>query len=291
MTTVLPRLNRMIETLQSQQNADGGWSYRPGSSSWIEPTVYSLLAGYALGDAGGRSKAISWLRSTQQADGGWAPKPGVPQSTWVTALAALIPSQDLGQQEHDRAIRWLLDVTAANATFMARLRAWLSMESSSDPNDGWPWFPGTAAWATPTAIALLALIKENRHHPTRALQDRITGGQKFLLAHRCTDGGWNHGAVKALGVDATSYPETTGAALLALSDTNPAVLRPSIDRAEAWWKDCQSSEGASWLMLGLRAVGRPRSGCPETLRPRTIQDQALCAIASAGDRGVQLFTV
>jgi hypothetical protein len=280
----------MIDSLKIHQNADGGWPYKPGGSSWTEPTVYVLLAGYSAGDASGRDKGIAWLRRRQRSDGGWAPKPGVAQSTWVTALAALIPAEDIGEPEHQRAIRWLLELTAANATYMARIRAWLSREKNSDPNAGWPWFPGTAAWVTPTAIATLALAKENRRRPDASVRDRVSSGRRFLLAHRCADGGWNHGAANALGVNAQSYPETTGAALLALYGADAAALRPSVRRAEEWWKDCQSAEGASWLMLGLRANGCPQAGIPERYKPRTIQDAALCAIAAAGDSGTGVFT-
>jgi len=279
----------MINPLHTYQNSDGGWPYRPGGSSWTEPTVFALLAGYATGNLTGRARALDWLRRMQRIDGGWTPKPGVDQSTWVTALVALLPPADLGSAAHFRAIRWLLDQTPANATLSYRLRAWLDHTDAGESERGWSWLPGTAAWATPTAIATLALNQECRRNPSALLNDRITSARKFLLAHRCADGGWNHGAAKALGFDAESYPETTGAALLAVAALDHNSIAPSIARAEAWWNNCPSCEAASWLMLGLRAAGRAKAVPPPALKSRTIQDAALFTLAVAGDRGTQVF--
>jgi hypothetical protein len=287
----------MIDSLHANQNPDGGWPYRPGGSSWTEPTVFALLAGYASGDSTGRSRALEWLRPRQRSDGGWSPKANVDQSTWVTALVALLPPADLGVAAHSRAIHWLLGLTAANATRLYRLQSWLKGEQIAEANEGWPWLPGTVAWATPTAIAILALAKENRRNPDNVLKNRISSARRFLLAHRCVDGGWNHGATKALEVDAASYPETTGTALLAFADPGADAeliaksIAPSVARAEAWWNDCQSCEGASWLMLGLRANGHAKTNPPAALKPRTIQDAALRILAAAEDRGTELFLV
>jgi hypothetical protein len=279
----------MIDSLRTHQNPDGGWPYRPGGSSWTEPTVLALLAGYANNDETGRGRALEWLRKLQRLDGGWTPKPGVDQSTWVTALAALLPPGDLGEAAHARAIHWLVGLTPANATFYAKLQAWLNRTPTAEPNAGWPWLPGTAAWATPTAISILALARQNRRNPDPVLKSRIQSARDFLLTHRCPDGGWNHGSARALGVDASSYPETTGTALLAVAGMEPSAIAPSIKCAESWWKDCPSSEAASWLMLGLRANGHAKSAEPQSLKPRTIQDAALRSIASAGDRGIEVF--
>jgi hypothetical protein len=279
----------MIDSLRFLQNSDGGWPYRPGGSSWTEPTILALLAGYATGDDFGRSRGLDWVRKLQRPDGGWTPKPGVEQSTWVTALAALLPPADLGEDAHQRAIRWLVGITPANATFYARIQAWLNGNQTAEANSGWPWLPGTAAWATPTAVATLALARHDRRYPDPVVKNRIQSARSFLLAHRCADGGWNHGATNALGVDAPSYPETTGTALLAVAGMPASTIAPSIRRAEAWWNDCPSSEAASWLMLGLRATGRAKTELPRAFQPRTIQDAALRVIAAAGDRGIEVF--
>ena len=282
----------MIESLETYQNADGGWPYRPGGSSWTEPTVYALLAGYATGDSTGRVRAFEWLRQLQRGDGAWAPKGGVEQSTWVTSLVALLPPQDIGEAAHRGAIRWLLGQTPANATYLYRLKSWMNGNPFAEPHAGFSWVKDTAGWSTPTALGILALVKENRRHPDSALKDRIANARAFLLDHRCADGGWNHGSMRALGVDTLSYPETTGTALLALAGGHSgadATLAASIVRAEAWWKDCPSCEAANWLMLGLRAAGRAKAGPPASLKSRTIPDAALRKIAAAGDRGTEIF--
>ena len=283
----------MIDSLSLRQNPDGGWPYRRGGSSWTEPTVFALLAGYSTGDDSGRDRALSWLRSVQRADGGWAPKPGVDQSTWVTALAALLPPQDLGPAPHARAIQWLLDQSPANTTLYFRVKAWLSGNTVAEAEQGWSWVPQTAAWATPTAIAVLALAKQNRRKPDAVLRERIVSARRFLLSRRCIDNGWNHGSSRAVGVDSLSYPETTGTALLAFAGASPEIqpsaIAPSIERAETWWKQSPSCDAASWLTLALRALGRPKPGLPESLKPRTIQDSALQILANAGDRGTEVF--
>jgi hypothetical protein len=283
----------MIDPLQASQNPDGGWPYRHGASSWIEPTVYSLLAGYACGDSTGRSRALDWIRSKQRSDGGWAPQPGLPQSTWVTSLVALLPAEDLGIPEHMRSIRWLLSQTPANATYLFRFRNWLQGIGHAEAHAGFSWVSGTAGWATPTALAILALAKQNRRRPDSELKNRIASARAFLLEHRCRDGGWNHGSAQSLGVDAVSYPETTGTALLAIAGTQPngeAVnLAPSVARAESWWTDCPSCEAANWLALGLRAAGKPKEAFGKSFKPRTIPEVALRLIAGAGNRGTEIF--
>ena len=65
---------------------------------------------------------------------------------------------------------------------------------------------------------------------------------------------------RALGYDGNSYPETTGAALLALAGA--ANLDKSLAAAERHWRECRSAEGAAWLKLGLLANGRKQEGWP-----------------------------
>ena len=95
--------------------------------------------------------------------------------------------------------------------------------------EGWPWYPGAAAWVIPTSFGILAYERALKREDADAggLRDRVQSGRKFLLHHMCADGGWNHGSNKALGRDGDSYPETTGMALLALHGMAAAAKQAS----------------------------------------------------------------
>ena len=78
-----------IELLVSKQNQDGGWPYVRGGS-WTEPTVYAILALLSAGQEEPARRGLRWLVSVQRPDGGWPPQAGIEESSWVTALAALL---------------------------------------------------------------------------------------------------------------------------------------------------------------------------------------------------------
>jgi len=59
--------------IETAQNADGGWGYFPGKESWLEPTVYALLA--LAGEPHARpamGRATRLLRSWELGSGGVA---------------------------------------------------------------------------------------------------------------------------------------------------------------------------------------------------------------------------
>src|SRR6516162_7132095 len=113
-----------VSLLLSRQNQDGGWPYVRGVS-WTEPTVYAVLAILAAGETAAAQRGIDWLCSRQLLDGGWPPQTGCDESTWVTALAAIVPAEYLGAKAHHRAIHWLLNTTGQESTAVFRLRQWL----------------------------------------------------------------------------------------------------------------------------------------------------------------------
>jgi len=270
------------KTLIAAQNADGGWPYRAGTS-WTEPTVLALLA---LGSGAESARDLAWLRTRQRGDGGWAPQLAVDQTTWVTSLAALLQPGSIGPAAHARAVGWLMHETGVESDFWFKLRQRMlgnRVESSS----GWPWFPGTAAWVTPTALAVLALRKVQRRIPSPEVARRIALGQQYLMSHMCADGGWNHGSSRALGYDGASYPETTGTALVALAGV-PDLSR-SIAAAERHWRECRSAEGAAWLQLGWMAQGHPPRPWPVHVKPRNVRDSALCLLAEQAGKGQNAF--
>lgn len=282
------------EELFEQQNPDGGWCYNPGrpsGGSWTEPTCYALLA-LAAGGLGGSDAACRgarWLAKTQASDGGCVPRPGVQESTWVTALAVLLP-RTLSGVDRDRAAAWLLRETGRESGWVRRLRLRLLgvPVEQAQTFDGWPWYPDAGAWITPTALSLLAVEKLDTQGHDAPMRRRISEGRAFLLARRCRDGGWNHGSTHALGYDSDSYPETTGTALLALHASDPAELSGAIALAERHLSHCQSQEAASWLTLALLAHGRQPPAVELPSHGGTMEI-ALAALADCARRGSNVF--
>jgi hypothetical protein len=273
-----------IEALVSKQNQDGGWSYRRGNS-WTEPTVYAVMALLTAGEKEAAGRGLRWLMATQRRDGGWAPQAGVDQSTWVTGLVALLPPETVGSSRHAGAIQWLIGTAGQETSFEYRLREWLLGNRPPDETEfeGWPWVPGAAAWVGPTAIAILALTKENLHRPSGAIADRVRNGRQFLLRRMCQNGGWNHGSARPLGYEGEPYPETTGLALASLRGVQSPKVGKALAVAREFLAACRSADAFNWLRLGLLAHGELQAGyCrPPELPCRTIPETALDLLLSA----------
>lgn len=274
--------------LVARQNRDGGWPYSRGVS-WTEPTVYAILALLSAGETASALGGIRWLQRWQREDGGWPPQPAIEESTWVTALVALIPPDRLGKALHDGAIRWLTGTTGEESTPTYRIREWLLGHgplAGRDPS-GWPWVPGTAAWVAPTSLAILALQKESRRHPVPELGRRIDAGRRFLLARTCNEGGWNHGGVQPLGYPSRAYPETTGLALAALRGVRAPQVSASILLAKKFLDDCRSADAWNWLRLGLLMQGQPPQppSTPVNFQFRTLPEAALDLMITSALQG------
>jgi hypothetical protein len=265
---------------RAEQNADGGWAYSRGCS-WTEPTVLVMLAQLASGvDRESFDRGLRFLHSVEGRDGGWRPQPGVEESTWVTSLVALLPAEAIGPRRYQQAIEWLKGQTGRESSWSWKLRQRLAGNKDDFP-EGWPWFPGAAAWVIPTSLGILAFERALRIREDPGLRERIAAGRQFLFSHVCADGGWNHGSSKALGRDGDSYPETTGIALLALAGVprNGQIGR-ALERAKAQIRTCRSAEGAAWLRMALAVHGESVQAGAD-IRCRTNTDKALTAIAAS----------
>jgi hypothetical protein len=281
-----------IQLVVSKQNRDGGWPYIRGTS-WTEPTVYAILALLAAGELEPARRGLKWLRTAQLSDGGWPPQKGFDESTWVTALVALVPPDQLGDATHARAINWLLGTSGEESSTTYRVRQWLlgmpQMPEHEFP--GWPWIPGSAAWVGPTSLAILALEKEALRRPSAAIKRRVAEGRRFLLRRMCQGGGWNHGSVRALGYEATPYPETTGMALAALRGVRSRETESALNVADRFLRDCRSADALNWLRIGLMAHSRlPDNYCPPAqLACRTLPETSLDMLVAATQKASDLF--
>lgn len=286
--TPLTETTSAQRNLAARQNADGGWPYARGVS-WTEPTAYAVLALLASGDLEPARRGLHWLQAAQRPDGGWPPEPAVDQSTWVTALVACLPPEQLGAQAHARAIRWIAGSAGEESGTIFRIREWLLGHAplSAREAPGWPWVPGTAAWVAPTSAAILALRAEVRRNPNPHFQARLEEGRQFLLQRMCHGGGWNHGSNQALGYPTTPYPETTGLALLALGGVRAPQIDRSLPLAAKFAQQCRSADAWNWLRLGLHAQGRfdPSAMPAANLPLRTVPEIALDWIARSALEG------
>ena len=241
--------------------------------------MYAILALLEAGETAGARRGLQWLRAKQLPDGGWPPQTGFDESTWVTALVALLPPEQLGEAAHTRAIAWLTNTSGQESSGIYRLRMWLlgvpQLPEQEFP--GWPWIPGAAAWVGPTSIAMLALEQEQARRPSAAIRTRLEEGRRFLLRRMCQGGGWNHGSVRALGYESTPYPETTGMALAALRGVRSDAMRSALDVAERFLGECRSADALNWLRIGLMAHGRLPGGYnpPVALTCRTLPETSL----------------
>lgn len=279
-----------LSDLAGRQNPDGGWPYTSGSSC-TEPTIWSLLALVVAGEgkSASASKGSAWLARYRLADGGWPPRPNVDRSTWVTALALLLPVDFLGNSR-EPALAWLNALAGRESSWILRIRSVLmDGRIASASGEGWPWFPETAAWVSPTCFGLLALEKAGRARPSQVLEDRCASARQYLTSHTCRDGGWNHGSTKALGYDSDSYPETTGQALLALHRIPAGRLRPALERARQLFETCKSREAMSWLKMGLLAHGQPVPDLPSPKGHGGVQEIAVGLLADAAAQGRNVF--
>src|SRR5579863_3560749 len=232
--------------LVASQNQDGGWGYFPGKRSWLEPTAYALLAL----SADPRRKAAferGWalVGSWQLPDGGWRPCAEVDQPHWTAALAVTLYAKAGGDEAAlRRGVRWLVASTGAETRVLVPVAHWLRPAVVEfDPHlTGWPWHSGDSSWVEPTAHTLLALkqVAKLRRSSSSALAGRIAMGERMLLDRRCSDGGWNYGNRRVLGVDLPSYPETTALALMALAGNDSIDWKPALERAERWGRETPS---------------------------------------------------
>ena len=279
------------QTIQASQDSSGGWGFRGGAPS-TELTALCLLAIRATSERSGAiDRGEKWLQSIQRSDGGWPPYPNVGESTWLTALAVLALGLNHAYSD-DRGVSWLVGQTGRESSFVYRLRTTLlgGTQILEEGVAGWPWYPGTATWVSPTSYSLFALSAAQRRRPTPEVADRINQGRRYLLVRVCHDGGWNHGSSRALGYDSDSYPETTGLALAALHGHQSPEVTAGIAAARRHLDGCRSLNGMAWLTLGLLSHGESvPADILNSAACRDTADAAIFLLASAAIGGKNLL--
>ncbi len=261
-------LRARLDWLNAAQNSDGGWAYRTGLQSWVEPTTWAVIA-IAAADRSSRAllRGSAYIVSLQNQDGSWPACAGVPGGHWSTSLAISaglrlqFPSPRLA-----RAAGWLSEVCGSESGILPRLGALLDPGSVEFDRRlvGWNWTPGTSSWIEPTGHAVLALSAARRIFPSGQIDSRLASARRMLLDRRCSDGGWNYGNRRVLGTNLPGYAQTTAVALLALYGQNPTVLAPSLAFARRAYASADTGRlGRVWLALALARHGQDMHFAPD----------------------------
>lgn len=267
--------------LLKTQNADGGWGYFPGKSSWLEPTAYAMLALHGMTETdAAMDKAWAAISGWQLPDGGWRPSAQISGATWVTALAlTLCCVRQVYGARLERTLAWLISEVGAEYSLPMRAASFLHLLNTEADmsHPAWPWRPGTASWVEPTAHTLIALKSIPPQYRSDGIAYRIRQGEDMILSRRDRDGGWNSGNPNVLKTDLPSYPETTALALLGLQGRG---AREMIGTGKRFQSESRSSLANAWLTIALRCYGESVS-VPE--KSRESPDVMLAALEALGD--------
>ncbi len=176
--------------------------------SWTEPSVYAILALLAAGETAPAKRGIGWMLRTARPDGGWASRPGVGESSWVTALAALLPEECLAGRGAPAAIalaagyarrRYHRNLCVTRASLRAigirRLRPSRLALDEGRRGVGGP--DGRRADCAGARAAERARLRESRSAPT--------AGREFPAARTCARKADGTTARPALGVTIWSH--------------------------------------------------------------------------------------
>ena len=198
---------------------------------------------------------------SQRPDGGFPPQAGVDESSWVTALVALLPPEQLGQRgprarhpmaagHHRRGIHLGLPPAPVAAGQPA---------SAGTGIPGWPWIAGHGRLGRPHVAGDSGAAKRNgRGSPRRQSAARIDQGRQFLLTPHVPRGRLESRLGARPGIRSAPVPgnHRHGAGGPARRPIARGGPRPG--RGRRFLAECRSADALNWLRLGLMAHGRCR---------------------------------
>jgi len=252
-----PILAKACDFVRAHQNPDGGWGYRPGGQSLVEPSAFCALALRAGGEERGTARALDFLKSCQASDGAVGLGPQRKDGNWM-AYAALLAFHGLGVVEEERRLKeWILRFESSPSHFSAAdLEAIRSAFRYDASIKGWPWTPGTSAWVEPTALFILALS----HAGVPATESRIASGLRLLIDRQVSAGGWNFGNPYAKSFALAASSLSTALALAALGAAGFSELdAPIASGIRSFAKTLEgdvSTISLAWALLAFKSFRR-----------------------------------
>lgn len=264
--------------LRETQNPDGGWGFRPVTSSRVESTCWALLALWessqqtsndqASEDRVRVHRARDFLQTTQLGDGSWPAAPGEQTGCWVTSLCclALTAINDRTQSSTiESGLRWLCNDWPSDSTpwrrFLMRFSSARDVAPINYSYRGWGWTPGTSSWVEPTSFALMALERVEASELAATLKRRRSLATSLLFDRMCPGGGWNAGNPVVYGTAGEPEIVPTVWSLLALRGVAPCnETSLSLDWLSAAAATIQSPGSLALGQICLRVWGRAWPG-------------------------------
>jgi hypothetical protein len=251
-----------LSLLLAAQNADGGWGFRAGQASRVEPACWALRAlGGHPQDSGVVLRAVRFLQSTQLADGSWPASSQMRSGSWVTSLACSVLRDSPPCAANVKAgLKWLCEDFPRDSSpwrrFLERLRSGRASGALLDSYRGWGWTPKTSSWVEPTAFALMALEEAPPQLLPGNASDRRELAIGLLYDRMCPGGGWNCGNPRVYGVDGDALVLATCWALLALRGAPEKPGRPlSLAWLEKEFPNIQTAGSLAVAKMALENYG------------------------------------
>jgi hypothetical protein len=220
-----PSIPRALDFIKANRNSDGGWGYRPGGESLVEPTGICLLALLSGGDRAATGGGPDFLKTCLKDSGAVGINPRDPEGSWM-AYAALLAFHALGAATEERRLKdWILSFEDASSRFTPDDIKAISTDYRYDASiRGWPWTPNTTGWVEPTALFIIALSRAG----VPATEKKVKSGIDLILDRRVPSGGWNFGNPYSKSYELEASTMSTALALAALGAAGVPEGRPAV---------------------------------------------------------------
>jgi len=252
---ILPsQRSETVDFIKAGQNPDGGWGYRPGGASLVEPSAFSALALFAGGELDAARRGLAFLKSCQSASGSLGLSPTDRTGGWM-AYSALLAFHAFGARDEEaRLVDWALSFSDASSRFTPADREAIAKTYRYDASiPGWPWTPDTTAWVEPTSLFIIALIRAGVP-PENA---RIAAGLRLIVDRRVPSGGWNFGNPFMKSHELPASPLSTSLALACLAAANVPEDHPAVGAGLRFLEDSLAGDASAvslaWAVMAFRS--------------------------------------